>query len=103
MPTEPRILALSPLLKQIVVRMITWVESPEANAARRRLVDVLHDEISGASEFQLHLPAPRDPALKRLATRLAEGPKAARDLAALAREVGLSERSLLSAPVQKSP
>jgi AraC-like DNA-binding protein len=51
-------------------------------------------KISGASEFQLHLPAPRDPALKRLATRLAEGPKGAENLATLAREVGLSERSL---------
>jgi AraC-like DNA-binding protein len=94
LPAEPRILALSPLLKQIVARIITWVENPEANAARRRLVDVLHDEISAASQIQLHLPAPRDPALKRLATRLAEDPKAAKDLAALARAAGLSERSL---------
>jgi len=94
LPTEPRILALSSLLKQIVVRMMTWVENPKASPARQRLVDVLHDEISAASQIQLHLPAPRDPALKRLATRLAEGPEGARDLAALAREVGLSERSL---------
>jgi AraC-like DNA-binding protein len=94
LPTEPRILALSPLLKEVVVRMITWVENPEADAAKRRLVDVLQDEISAASKVRLHLPAPRDPALRRLATRLAEDPKAAKDLAALAREVGLSERSL---------
>lgn len=94
LPIEPRILALAPLLKEIVVRMMTWVENPEANATRRRLVDVLHDEVCTASQIQLHLPVPRDPALKRLATRLAEGPKAAKDLAALAREVGLSERSL---------
>lgn len=94
LPVEPGVLALSPLLKEIVVRMMTWVENPEANAAKRRLVGVLHDEICTASQIQLHLPVPRDPALKRLATRLAEGPKAAEDLAALAREVGLSERSL---------
>ena len=94
LPVEPRILMLSPLLKEIVVRMMTWVEDPEANAAKRRLVDVLHDEICAASQIRLHLPVPHDPALKRLAMRLAEGPKAAKDLAALAREVGLSERSL---------
>ena len=93
-PNEPRILALSPLLKEIVVRMTTWVESPEANAAKRRLVDVLHDEICSAIQMQLHLPIPRDSALKRLSARMAEDPKAAKDLAALAREVGLSERSL---------
>ena len=37
---------------------------------------------------------PHDPALKRLTTRLAEGGQDVQDLAALAREVGLSERSL---------
>jgi AraC-like DNA-binding protein len=42
----------------------------------------------------LHLPVPREPTLKRLAMRLAEDPDAAKNLAALAREVGLSERSL---------
>jgi AraC-like DNA-binding protein len=94
LPIEPHILALSPLLKEIVVRMMTWVENPEADVAKRRLVDVLHDEICSASQIKLHLPAPRDPALKRLAERLAENYEATKDLAALAREVGLSERSL---------
>jgi AraC-like DNA-binding protein len=94
LPVEPCILALSSLLKEIVVRMMTWVENPEANTAKRRLVQVLYDEICAASQIRLHLPLPHDPALKRLAMRLAEGPKAAKDLSALAREVGLSERSL---------
>lgn len=95
LPAEPRVLALSPLLKEIVVRMMTWVENPEANAVKRRLVGVLHDEISSSSQVQLHLPVPRDPALKRLATRMAEDPSEdTKALAALAREVGLSERSL---------
>ena len=94
LPVEPGVLALSPLLKEVVLRMMTWVESPEANAAKRRLVDVLHDEICSASQIKLHLPIPRDPALKRMAARMAESSEATRDLAALAREVGLSERSL---------
>ena len=95
LPVEPRILALSPLLKEIVVRMMTWVENPEANAAKRRLVDVLYDEIRSASQMKLYLPVPRDPALKRLATRMAEDLSAGNtNLAALAREVGLSQRSL---------
>jgi AraC-like DNA-binding protein len=94
LPVEPRILALSPLLKEIVVRMMTWVENPEANAAKRCLVDVLHDEIRVSSQTKLHLPVPRDPALKRLAERLAETSEDTEDLAVLAREVGVSERSL---------
>jgi len=95
LPAEPRILALSPLMKEIVVRMMTWVESPQANTANLRLVHVLYDEICSATQMPLHLPVPRDPALKRLAMALAEDtPGAARDLASLARVAGLSERSL---------
>jgi hypothetical protein len=88
LPDEPHILALSPLLKEIVVRMMTWVENPKVNAATRRLVDVLHDEICSALQMQLHLPIPRDPALRRLSLRMVEDHKGARDLAALARDVG---------------
>ena len=95
LPAKPRVLALSPLLKEIVIRIMTWVEDPGPNADKQRLVNVLRDEICSASQVQLHLPFPRDPALKRLATRMAEASsETAKDLAALAREVGLSERSL---------
>ncbi len=73
---------------------MTWVDDPKATAAKARLVDVLHDEIRAASQVELHLPVPRDPALRRLAMILAEASGDARDLSALAREVGLSERSL---------
>jgi AraC-like DNA-binding protein len=57
-------------------------------------LDVLQDEIAAAPQVQLHLPIPRDPALKRLAIRLSEDLDAPRDFAVLAREAGLSERSL---------
>jgi len=95
LPAEPRILALSPLLKEIIVRMMTWVANPEASTAKQRLVDVLHDEIRSASQTSLHLPLPRDPALKRMAASMAEDPSGiSKDLVALARRAGLSERSL---------
>jgi AraC-like DNA-binding protein len=91
---EPQVLALSPLWKEVVKRITEWGTQPEVTAAKRRLVEVLRDEIAGASQIALHLPMPNDPALKRLAMRLAEGPEDVRTLAALAREVGTSERSL---------
>jgi len=95
LPAEPRILALSPLLKEIVVRMMTWVANPEASTAKQRLVDVLHDEIRSASQTSLHLPLPRDPALKRMAASMAEDPSGnSKGLVGLARKAGLSERSL---------
>jgi len=95
LPSEPRILALSPLLKEIIVRMMTWVANPEASTAKQRLVDVLHDEIRSASQASLHLPLPRDPALKRMAASMAEDISgSSKELVALARKAGLSERSL---------
>jgi AraC-like DNA-binding protein len=91
---EPQVLALSPLLKEVVRRIAAWETQPEATAAKRRLVDVLRDEIAGASQIALHLPMPNTPALKRLANCLVEGREDGKTLAALAHEVGTSERSL---------
>jgi AraC-like DNA-binding protein len=94
LPSEPRVMALTPLLYEIVRRIAEWVDSPLMTAARRHLVDVLQDEIAAAPQVALHLPVPREPALKRLAIRLSEDADAPRDFAALAHEAGLSERSL---------
>jgi AraC-like DNA-binding protein len=94
LPSEPKVLALTPLLKEVVRRIVEWATKPEAAAAKRRLVEVLKDELSGASQIALHLPMPHDPALKRLAVRLSENSEGVCDLATLAHESGLSERSL---------
>jgi AraC-like DNA-binding protein len=88
------VLALTPLLKEGVRRIAAWVTTPEVDAATRRLVEVLTDELYGASQLELHLPIPHDPALKRLAISLAENSGGASNLGTLAHESGLSERSL---------
>lgn len=94
LPAEPRVMALPRLLHETVRRIADWAASPVASDARRRLVEVLQDEIAAAPPVALHLPVPKDPALKRLAVRLSEDPDAPRDFARLAHEAGLSERSL---------
>lgn len=94
LPTAPQILALTPLLKEIIGRIVEWAAQPKASAARQRLVAVLQDEIAEAPKLSFHLPVPHDPALRRLATQLAGPSEDARDLSALAREIGLSDRSL---------
>lgn len=94
LPSEPKVLALTPLLKEVARRIAEWVAKPEVNAAKRRLVEVLKDELHGASQVALHLPMPHSPALKSLAAKLAENSEGVSDLATLAHESGLSERSL---------
>ena len=94
LPAEPRVLALTPLLKAVVRRIPEWVAEPEVSAAKQHLVEVLKDEISQASQVALHLPMPHDPALERLAEKLASASGDRNNLATLAHESGLSERSL---------
>jgi AraC-like DNA-binding protein len=90
----PKVLALTPLVREVVRRIAQWVTAAEVSVAKQHLVEVLKDEIAGAAEIQLHLPVPKNPALKRLAIRLSESPETPQSLAILAHEVGLSERSL---------
>ena len=94
LPSEPSILALTPLQREVIVRIMTWVEDPELNASKRRLLDVFYDEIRSASSIRMHLPVPKDPALRKLALRLGESSDTAVELGALAHEAGVSERSL---------
>src|SRR3978361_877902 len=45
LPVEPKVLALDPLLKEVVRRITEWATQPEVTSARLRLVEVLQDEI----------------------------------------------------------
>ncbi len=94
LPCRPTVLALTPLLKQIVRRIAAWGAEPEITAAKQRLVGVLKDEVLGGSQVELHLPIPRNPALKRLAEKLASVSEGGSTLATLAHDSGLSQRSL---------
>ena len=94
LPIHPQVQALSPLLKQVVLRLTEWQTGTAPDEAKRRLVQVVRDEIRVASPEKFHLPTPSDRALKRLADRLAGGSQDVKGLAALAHEVGVSERSL---------
>lgn len=87
-------MALTPLLYEVVKRITEWAASPVVTPARQHLVDVLLDETAAAPQVKLHLPVPREPALKRLAIRLSEDLDAPRDFAVLAHEAGVSGRSL---------
>lgn len=94
LPAEPGVMALSPLLHEVVRRITEWVASPIVSDDRRHLIEVLRDEIAAAPKVELHLPFPKAPALKRIARRLSEDLDAPRDFATLAHDMGLSERSL---------
>jgi len=95
LPTQPAILALSSLLKEIVSRISEWKQNPPTPEFRQHLLTVLCDEIQNAVEQPLHLPMPSDRRLRRFVEEMSKEPQSERNLDAWARFTGMSKRSLL--------
>lgn len=90
--TEPSVLAVGPLLRELI-RAYTGPphdDSPE----RRRLRAVLLDQLRASPQQPVHLPAPTDPRLRELCAILRADPADDRTLAALGAQVGASDRTL---------
>jgi len=89
---RPAVLAVGPLLRELIVAYTPRPhdETPE----RARLRAVLLDQLRASPQAPLHLPAPRDPRLGALCAILRADPSDGRTLAALGREVGASDRTL---------
>ena len=92
LPTRPAVMAVSPLLREVLMALTGAHErSPEAVD---RLVRVATDELVEAPEEPLHLPEPRDDRLRAVTSPLHADPADDRTLAELGRVVGASERTL---------
>ncbi|MEV5187239.1 helix-turn-helix transcriptional regulator [Streptomyces werraensis] len=88
----PAVLAVSPLLRELIIAHTRSEDrgSPEA----RRLRGVLLDQLRVSVQQPLHLPTPDDPLLRRVCDLLRADPSDDRTLAELGREVGASDRTL---------
>ncbi|MFH8483880.1 AraC family transcriptional regulator [Streptomyces longisporoflavus] len=88
----PTVLAVGPLLRELIVAYThpTESESPE----RARLRAVLLDQLRASPQQPLHLPTPKAPLLRTLCDILRADPADNRTLAELGREVGASDRTL---------
>ncbi|MGX1508642.1 UNVERIFIED_CONTAM: AraC-like DNA-binding protein/quercetin dioxygenase-like cupin family protein [Streptomyces graminofaciens] len=89
---EPTVLAVAPLLRELILAHTRppFDESPE----RTRLRAVLLDQLRASPQQPLHLPTPTSPLLGDLCDLLRTDPADNRTLAALGREVGASDRTL---------
>jgi AraC-like DNA-binding protein/mannose-6-phosphate isomerase-like protein (cupin superfamily) len=88
----PAVLAVSPLLRELIITYtrIEDDDSPE----RMRLRGVLLDQLRISVQQPLHLPRPNSPLLRTVCDRLHSDPSDNRTLAQLGREVGASARTL---------
>ncbi|RZQ61954.1 AraC family transcriptional regulator [Amycolatopsis suaedae] len=89
---EPTVLAVAPLLRELI---LAYTRDPDTDSPeRKRLRAVLLDQLRAAPQQPVHLPAPRDPRLRAVCDILRADPADTSTLAALGRRVGAGERTL---------
>ena len=73
LPQRPQVIAVGPLLRELIVRVAEWPLTP-LEPARQRLVEVLLDEAGRAPEQALSLPLPQDRRLLRVPSSYCNSP-----------------------------
>ncbi|NRA57674.1 MAG: helix-turn-helix transcriptional regulator [Phycisphaerales bacterium] len=91
---RPRVVAVSELLRQVVLRTMELGGLRRDDGPQRRLAFVALDELATTREAPLRLPMPADPRASRLAQALLASPGDTRTLEALAAGSGASSRTL---------
>ncbi|MDA3627701.1 helix-turn-helix transcriptional regulator [Saccharopolyspora oryzae] len=92
LPVAPAVLAVSPLLRELILAC-TRNEFAD-DAERLRLHSVLLDQLRRTSQQPIRLPTPKDPRLAEVCALLDEDPADQRTLTSLGAQVGASERTL---------
>ncbi|MEV7929452.1 helix-turn-helix transcriptional regulator [Kitasatospora sp. NPDC088264] len=89
---RPTVLAVGPLLRELIV---AYTRTPEDDSPERtRLRAVLLDQLRASPQQPLHLPAPATPLLRAVCDRLRADPADQRTLTELGRAAGASDRTL---------
>lgn len=94
LPGECCVVAVPPLLRQLILRAIDIGTDYAAEGAEARLMAVILDELRALRPEPLHLPHPRDLRLRKIAEALLADPADGRALADWASEAGASSRTL---------
>lgn len=94
LPDRCAVLAVTPLMRELTLRLHKMIDEEADEARRLRFCDVVIDELDRLEEAPLSLPGGRDPRLVRLTRHLGEHPDDRRPLAELAALAGASTRTL---------
>ena len=92
-PDACRVLSVTPLLRELILRVVDWVALDARDPGHVRLLAVLIDEMSRAPETPLLLPMPSDPRACAIAARVLDDPGANAPIDLLARRAGASRRT----------
>jgi len=94
LPRRCCVLAIPPLLRELILHATAQGPLRRDVAEHRRLVDFLLDQLRVLPVVPLELPMPRDPRALRVARRLREEPGEQAPIQRLARGAGASRRTL---------
>jgi AraC-like DNA-binding protein len=94
LPGEPRVVGVSPLLRELILRMVELNSLNVRNAEHAHLVAVLLDHLHVMKSDAVHLPLPRDARAKRIAAALQKMPSDTRALGELSKIAGASKRTI---------
>ena len=94
LPSSPVVLAVSPLLREIIVALTSGDGAPYTARQRTAMEQVALDQLRRVSQLPVRLPALADDRLRAIAAVLRVNPADERTLAELGMAVGASERTL---------
>ena len=94
LPDHCQVMAVTPLFRELLLRLLSYdLEQPQT-AAQQRLVQVLLDELAALQPSPLYLPSGQDRRLLMVMQQLARNPADTRTLPELATLAGASSRTL---------
>lgn len=93
-PDQTTVVAVDPLLRELVLRAVAWNTLDPEVAVHRNLLACLLDQLEVVDTVAVALPLPHDPGALQLARQLQEEPGALPDVDDAARSVGMSRRTL---------
>jgi len=94
LPTHCCTLLISPLVKELIVRLGSLPQDFVEDSPTGRLTTVLLEELAEMPVEQLHLPFPANVRLRKIANMLIKDPSNRNTIEEWASEVAMSERSL---------
>lgn len=93
-PPGCRTIAVTPLLRELVLHISRLGALDRRKPEQARLVGVLFDQLAAAEDIALELRSPRDPRARRFADLVADTPGDESSIAELARKAGASLRTI---------
>jgi AraC-like DNA-binding protein len=94
LPASPAVLAVSPLLREVIVALTSGDGTPYTGRQRATMEQVALDQLHRSGQLPVRLPALADDRLRAIAALLRADPADERTLAELGMVAGASERTL---------